>query len=247
MTASSTNQEDGARFAFGRNWERFAVGIDEPRVKSAVAALQGLLQEESLTGKRFLDAGCGSGLSALAAVELGAEVHSFDFDPTSVKTSERLRADRGCPAERWVIEEGSVLDAAYLERLGLFDIVYSWGVLHHTGLMWTALERMADLVRPGGKLAIAIYNDQGGASRRWLAVKRLYVRSPAILQNLLIFAIGLFFETRSVGIRLVRRQNPLPFKDWALHRQDRGMSVWHDLRDWIGGYPFEVAKPGRDF
>lgn len=131
--------------------------------------------------------------------------------------------------------------------LGQFDVVYSWGVLHHTGAMWVGLELAAQAVVPGGKLAIAIYNDQGGASRRWLRVKRMYVEGGAVRRAVLLAAFAAFFDIRSALIKLVRLQNPLPFRDWQERKGMRGMSYWHDLVDWIGGYPFEVAKPEEIF
>lgn len=244
---SDSGATQAPRFAFGRNWADFVLEVDEVRVAAAVDSLRRLIVEDSLVGKRFLDIGCGSGLSSLAAVELGGEVHGFDYDMESVRASEWLRAERGYSPDKWVVEQGSVLDASFMESLGSFDIVYSWGVLHHTGSMWDALALAARAVCPGGKFALAIYNDQGGASARWHQVKRTYVSSPRWLQTLMVVAIGLFFETRSFLIRLIRRQNPLPFSDWRGRRAERGMSVWHDLRDWIGGYPFEVAKPEQIF
>src|SRR5262249_15791837 len=148
---------------------------------------------------------------------------------------------------QWEVSEGSVLDAASLHALGQFDVVYSWGVLHHTGAMWQALENVAPLVAPGGKLFLSIYNDQGGPSRRWAAVNRFYNRAPKPIRFALVFGIGIFREIRPALGRLSRLQNPLPFKDWEREHKGRGMSVWHDLVDWVGGYPFEVAKPEQIF
>jgi len=140
-----------------------------------------------------------------------------------------------------------VLDHDYMRSLGRFDIVYSWGVLHHTDAMWTAMDYAARAVKPGGKLAIAIYTDQGGASHRWRAVKKTYVRAPRFVRFLIVLSVGAFFEIRSALIRLVRLRNPLPVEDWRKLRAERGMSIWHNLVDWVGGYPFEVAKPDQVF
>ena len=130
--------------------------------------------------------------------------------------------------------------ADYLQRLGRFDVVYCWGVLHHTGQMWTALHNMVPLVAPGGRLFIAIYNDQGRASRAWLKVKKLYNTGPALLRPLLLG----FCAVRLWGPTVVRDLARLkPFHTWREYRKDRGMSPWHDVVDWVGGYPFEVAKP----
>jgi 2-polyprenyl-6-hydroxyphenyl methylase/3-demethylubiquinone-9 3-methyltransferase len=245
--AHAAEVRQGERFAFGRNWQHFLRTIDEERIAAATTALADMLEVTSLAGRRLLDIGSGSGLSSLAARRLGADVVSFDYDPQCVACGEELKS-RFAPHDRqWTILHGSVLDQDFLGGLGKFDVVYSWGVLHQTGDMWTALENVGNLVQDGGKLFVSIYNDQGGKSRRWRAIKRLYCRSPQFVQTLLVLAVGGWWETRDFFVRLVRLQNPLPFADWAKRKNTRGMSVWHDLVDWVGGYPFEVARPEQVF
>lgn len=245
----STHQREiaeGKRFEFGKNWSRFLTCLDELRILAAEASLKEMLEVRDLAGERFLDIGCGSGLFSLAARRLGAVVHSFDYDPQSVGCTAELKR-RYFPGDvLWTIEEGSALDSNYLTSLGSFDVVYSWGVLHHTGHMWEALDLAAPLVADDGKLFIAIYNDQGGVSRRWAATKRLYNRSPRPVRALLVAAIGAYYQMREGLSRLIRLQNPLPLKRRTEVRI-RGMSAWHDLVDWVGGYPFEVAKPEQIF
>lgn len=234
------------RFGFGRNWQDFSTFIDEARIQSSTDNLSSLLQTSSLEGTRFLDIGSGSGLSSLAALRLGADVTAFDYDTNSVAAS-IFNLQRHAPDANWTAEQGSALDPKYMAKLGTYDVVYSWGVLHHTGDMWSGIDLAAKTVAPDGIFALAIYNDQGGTSHRWRSVKKIYNRLPSLLRPVFAAAFGVYFELRAMLIRLVRLQNPFPFADWKKRRNDRGMSVWYDLVDWIGGYPFEVAKPEEIF
>ncbi|MDO9091977.1 MAG: class I SAM-dependent methyltransferase [Rubrivivax sp.] len=239
----------GDRFAFGVNWARFLEVLDERRIQEAETSLRTMLAVDTLAGLRFVDIGSGSGLFSLAARRLGAQVHSFDYDAQSVACTRELRRRYFNDDPDWVVEQGSVLDTGYLARLGNFDVVYSWGVLHHTGAMWQALANVAPLVTPGGRLFIAIYNDQGGASRRWWHLKRIYNKLPRLLRSPYMLLVmgpreGLFFLVQLV------RGRPMAYlrqiRDYARGSR-RGMNYWHDMVDWIGGYPFEVAKPEQVF
>lgn len=235
------------RFAFGKNWRRFLARVDDGRIEAAENGLRTLLQNHDLAGKTFLDIGSGSGLSSLVARRLGAYVRSFDYDLESVACTEEMKRRYRSNDADWIIEQGSALDEGYIDQLGTFDVVYSWGVLHHTGDMWRALALAERCVGSHGYLALSIYNDQDGASRRWRLVKKLYVKSPKIMKWLIVSSVWFFFSSRSTLIRLARLQNPLPFRDWRILRSQRGMAIATDLVDWVGGYPFEVAKPDEIF
>jgi 2-polyprenyl-6-hydroxyphenyl methylase/3-demethylubiquinone-9 3-methyltransferase len=212
MSQHTLEVSTGNRFAFGRNWARFSRRLDAGRIAAAERSLREMLGVDRLQDCRFLDAGSGSGLFSLAAYRLGARVRSFDFDPDSVACTRSLR-DR-------------------VDTLGSHDVVYSWGVLHHTGDMWRALDAIAAPVAPGGLLFISIYNDQGAWSSFWPRIKRLYNRRawsrPLLIVLFLPYLIGLPW----LGRRLRGRREGR-----------RGMDLWFDMIDWLGGYPFEVARP----
>jgi len=236
---------DAPRFPFGRNWRSFLDVLNEERIAQATAALEGMLGAGRMAGASFLDVGSGSGLSSLAASRLGAaRIHSFDFDPDSVACTEVVRHRYARPGGLWTVERGSALDAQYLASLGEWDVVYSWGVLHHTGDMWQALDGVTRLVRPEGLLFISIYNDQGPVSQRWKAVKRLYNTGP--MGKLMVTSVFFsYFVAQGMAADLLRARNPLT--RYREYHRTRGMSLFHDYLDWLGGYPFEVAKPEEIF
>jgi 2-polyprenyl-3-methyl-5-hydroxy-6-metoxy-1,4-benzoquinol methylase len=244
MSVQSVGPVTAERFPFGKNWGKFVDDVDDARICSAERTLASALGD--LSGRSFLDVGCGSGLFSLAAMRLGAvPVRSFDYDSESVAATQALRACHGFGSE-WTIESGDVTDGVFMASLGVFDIVYAWGVLHHTGAMWRALDLTIDRVAPGGVLFIAIYNDQGPKSNRWRAVKRMYNRLPRPLQNSYALTIMVPGELRMMLRASAYGELPAYFREWTGVR-DRGMSRWHDLLDWVGGYPFEVAKPEEVF
>jgi 2-polyprenyl-3-methyl-5-hydroxy-6-metoxy-1,4-benzoquinol methylase len=229
---------DGA-FGFGRNWQAY---VNEHLTPEREGIAQDSLVEllgDRIAGKRFLDIGSGSGLFSLGAHRLGAaQVVSIDVDPDSVASTRHLRERAGAPAS-WVVRAGSILDDDLVAELEPADLVYSWGVLHHTGEMWKAIENAASLVKPGGWFVIAIYNDAHAKrllnSRRWIKVKRLYNRAPRPLKRLMELAYYAWFAVDQI------RQHNNPVAQVRRYRHERGMAFKTDVIDWLGGYPYEFA------
>jgi 2-polyprenyl-3-methyl-5-hydroxy-6-metoxy-1,4-benzoquinol methylase len=239
--AETQYEQDDRRFAFGANWTSFLKQVNDRRIAEAEKSLAAMLGDAaSLQGKSVLDIGSGSGLFSLAAVRLGAaRIHSFDYDEQSVACTAEMRRRFAPPGCAWVVERGDVLDPAYLERLGEWDVVYSWGVLHHTGRMWDAIANAAERVRPGGVLFIAIYN-YGRTTRFWTRVKHLHNRS-ALGRAAVLGTFIPYWAARGVLADLLRGRNPV--RRYRGYAAVRGMSLVHDWVDWLGGYPFEAAKP----
>jgi 2-polyprenyl-3-methyl-5-hydroxy-6-metoxy-1,4-benzoquinol methylase len=236
------------RFGFGENWRRFLEVLDDERIAEVERSLTEWLGEGSLKGKTFLDAGCGSGLFSLAALRLGArQVHSFDYDQDSVECARELRRRYAGDSANWTVERGDVLDEAYIHQLGTYHVVYSWGVLHHTGDMWRALAIIRRTVSPGGRLFIAIYNDQHMVSRYWRLVKRIFNLLPAAVRAPYAVVVMAPRELVSLAVQTLRGRPQEYLHSWTRYKAARGMSRWHDLLDWVGGYPFEVATPDEIF
>ncbi len=236
----SSEVRAGERFTFGENWLDFLRKVDESRITESIAALRTMLGVETLEGKRFVDIGSGSGLSSLAALRLGADVTSFDYDPSSVGCTLEMRERFAQGSDRWKIMHGSALDREFISSLGSYDVVYSWGVLHHTGQMWNSIHNVLPMVKPGGILFLALYNDQGVWSERWLKIKKLYCSGT--IGRLAVSAVFVpWWALRNAASDLIRGR--LPWYSIASYGKNRGMSAWHDWHDWLGGYPFEVAKP----
>lgn len=236
--------ENQEHFKFGKNWQHFLYHMNDDRIQEAIKSLKEAFHCDTLEGKTFLDVGSGSGLFSLAAHLLKATVYSFDYDEDSVNCTRYLKETYGQEGS-WTIEQGSILDQTFLKKFHQVDIVYSWGVLHHTGHMWQAFDHISQCVKDNGYLFISIYNDQGDASRRWLWLKKKYMKGSHITRYLLTLYTLIRQWTLTFIKDTIRFCHPL--KSWNAYGRDRGMSPWYDCVDWAGGYPFEVAKPEEVF
>jgi 2-polyprenyl-3-methyl-5-hydroxy-6-metoxy-1,4-benzoquinol methylase len=225
--------ERSSHFEFGENWKDYSRSIDKERIDHAVAGIQKLFPD-GINGKTFLDIGSGSGLHSLAALMLGAKsVTSIDIDENSIEATRALLTSHA-PGKPWTAEVVSIFDAPS-DMKNKFDIVYSWGVLHHTGDMWLAIEKASELVKDGGQFCIAIYASTR-SERFWTNEKAFYRKAPKFLQ----WIVRQFYMAAYLAAKLLVRQNPISYV--RNYKANRGMNFSHDAHDWLGGYPYEAAR-----
>jgi SAM-dependent methyltransferase len=233
MDLSILAESQQVKFSFGKNWLSYSRdSLDQGKITSARDAFKSLTRGIDLRGARFLDIGFGQGLALFLATEAGADVYGIDADPVCADAVEATRQFFPL-ATVPKIKIASILDDAFVRSelaVGDFDVVHSWGVMHHTGDMVKALRNAATLVKPGGFLILSIYN-RHWTSPFWRAVKWGFNHFPHFMQEGLIFALYPLFYFRA---------RALSGSDGSLSA--RGMDIRHDMRDWLGGYPYEYAS-----
>lgn len=234
---NTTLLHQASHFKFGENWINYAESIDEARIVQAIVDLQRLSGRPRLDGVSFLDIGCGSGLHALAAARLGAtRIVGIDLDPDSI-TASRHTLERFAPSAPVVFETRSVFDLSAV-YFGTFDVVYSWGVLHHTGDMDRAIACAAELVSTNGVFLFALYK-RTLFCPIWRYFKHWYSNMPAESQD----------AARRRYIALKRFWSELHGRDFdkyiKQYSKARGMDFYSDVHDWLGGYPYQSISPMR--
>lgn len=226
-------------FDFGQNWSDFSrIALTPEKAQSALSEFTDLTRDIDISGKSFLDIGFGQGLSLLSAAALGAKVVGNEINTKcieAIEVSSQYFPEISLSDISIVI--GSILDKTVVDEIKRespngygFDIVHSWGVLHHTGAMRDAIRNAAALVSPGGYFILALYN-RHWTSPIWTWIKTLYNKSPAPIRKLLI---RFFYPIVWTAKLFVTRKNP--------KRQSRGMDFYYNLVDWIGGYPYEYIS-----
>ena len=236
MTADNSEM----RFGFGDNWKDFiGSNFSIERVEISKKHMLEFMGCQDFSGRDFLDLGCGSGLHSMAALISGAtHVHGFDYDHNSIAASNLIREKMGNPPN-WTTEQGSVLDDAFMTRLPRFQIVYSWGVLHHTGDVWHAIRNAAGRVAPGGLFYIALYSadvQTDPTPEFWLDVKRKYLAGGSFTRRMM----ELWYIWRFMIVRPERHFSTL-LHMMRQYKKNRGMNMMTDIRDWLGGWPMEFV------
>tara|TARA_B100000212_G_scaffold341648_1_gene325464 strand:+ start:4557 stop:5399 length:843 start_codon:yes stop_codon:yes gene_type:complete len=230
----------GNRFRFGENWTNFIKEtLDENTINGARDSTQFALKKAGLSFENLniIDIGCGSGLFSLVALRLGAKhVTCFDYDPDSVNCTRDLLNSQEFSEADFTCMEGDILDKKFIKTLGKFDLVYSWGVLHHTGNLNRAIRNAAELVGDKGSLFVALYQ-QTFLDYFWKIEKKLYSRSNQTIQSI----ISYLWITKT---KISFAAKGLSFEEMvSSYKSKRGMNYYKNVHDWLGGYPYEGISP----
>jgi len=229
--------KDKKHFAFGENWDLYSRQIDSRHIENSKKDFIGLTHLDCLEGMKVLDIGSGSGIHSLSMMLLGCKnLVSLDYDFDSVSTTKRVLSGKIFKGDYQVIQADILKHIPELDG-HTFDLVYSWGVLHHTGDMMKGIDESVRYVKPGGLIALALYRKTLFCSF-WKIEKFIYSKSPKLLQRVvqksyeLVFALHTYLKTgQTFG----------SYKHDYL--QKRGMEFSRDVHDWLGGYPYESIDP----
>lgn len=220
-----TMRDDG-EFSFGFNWVDYVktrmsediISMHQTNLKSLYDSIGISLEEKSV-----FDIGSGSGLSSISFARLGAStITSMDIDSFSVEATAYTKNKFWNNSDiQWNIYQRSILDGIPIPDESQ-DIVYSWGVLHHTGDMWNAIRNSIKAVKPGGIFHVALY------------------RSGSKFSKSLDEKYRFKFADKETKIQMLYNRAGQKINHI---KKDRGMNKFHDALDWLGGLPYDVADP----
>jgi SAM-dependent methyltransferase len=235
--------------SFGRQWNRYDVARDEEdaltfQVKTGVPPAD-------LAGKLVLDAGCGGGRYARLAGSHGARVLGVDLSAAVDKAAALCSG-----LAQVCIVQADLLDMPLPD--GVFDLVFSIGVLHHTPNPRRAFGQIARTVKPGGRLAVWLYR-KNTPPQEWLntGLRSFTTRLPARVLESVCAGLGVLGSVPIVNRTLNKLANFSSHPDWTLRVCDnfdwyspkyQSHHTQAELRSWFleeGFYDLVDLAPAR--
>jgi 2-polyprenyl-6-hydroxyphenyl methylase/3-demethylubiquinone-9 3-methyltransferase len=217
-------------FEFGENWVDYSNLIGTKELIASMEKLDNLIGIENIEGKTVLDIGSGSGIHSLSFLKLGAQnVEAFDYDLNSVRTTSEVILKHWSNMN-WSSSFGDIL--SYDLNLKRYDLVYSWGVLHHTGDLDLALKNASKLVSENGLFVVALYKKTPMCGI-WKIEKYLYTHSGQKIREVFLQIYKTFFK---LGLAIRGKSYQEHSESYS---SKRGMTLENDMIDWLGGYPYE--------
>ena len=222
-----------SNFKFGKNWKEYLEKTNDQNILYASRDLETILGTNNIKNKSFLDIGCGSGIHSLSALTLGAKyVESFDLDPINIKNTQNF-IEKWWEEKNYDIYQNNILDNNVQNKK--FDIIYSWGVLHHTGNLELAIKNSLKYCKSGSILFLALY-EKTYYCEIWKKIKKFYNSSNKFTKFSILYSYIIF----KIIVLILLFKNPYKhIRDYQNNEQNRGMLFFNDQVDWVGGYPYE--------
>jgi len=143
---------DPLNYSEGVTWRKYFV---EPHIID-------FAQHWKWKGRRVLDLGCGIGTDTLTFAWYGADIYAIDISAESLKVAMRRATAEGLDGKiRWGlgnIERPFHPAPDWIREWRDFDLVYSFGVIHHTPVPWYAVRNAYNSLKPGGEFRLMLYH-----------------------------------------------------------------------------------------
>ncbi len=229
---------DSEGIAFPEGSLEFFEKMEEERYRGQ-AFIHAFAQFTRWRGKKVLEVGCGCGIDLIQFARAGAEIYGIDLSHYSVELTRKCLELYGLQAE---VKQG---DGRHLPfSSDYFDLVYSWGMLHHSPQPSKAVEEIYRVLKPGGYIKAMVYYHNSPA---WLPLWLKYALLKGRIFTSLSRVISEHYEspgTRTFTMKqikdLFRLFSELKFESAPL-REIAFLKKYQALSWLVNLYPRKIA------
>ncbi|MFC1682227.1 class I SAM-dependent methyltransferase [Nanoarchaeota archaeon] len=159
-------------------------------LKTAVYPFARILDRSIPKDATIIDVGTGTGMTSAFLSLRRKKVMGIDFSDSSLNKAEKLKEK--LKLNSWSLKKVDILDEQQIKKLGKFDYVLCLGVLHHTGNAYKGFQNILKLLKPGGHIAVGLYNKYGRIplNIRKLLAKTIFKNNQTIKDYFIRMQIG---------------------------------------------------------